>query len=822
MHIYLDLWRTIMKSWGLYGILSFLVIALAGCASTAEVASPTPPPPQPRQVPVRVSPPSYRPAPKLVEKEKVPAEIGSEAGMERWAARLKGVSRVHRRPAKGEKVYPIDLNLKNADLVEAVRVLMDTMGLNYTVDPKVKGTVSVRASGKLSQGELLSIMDTLLALNGATMIKGPNLYKIVPSEKGATRPTPVYVSGPVPPGMRTQVVFLEQSSAKEMAAVLKPLVSPSGSVTEASHNALVLVDEPENLDKLLELIHLVDTRGMAQTLVRLVKVQNTDPGEIIKECETIFSAYGTLAQKDKGKFGVSFMPVSRLDSVMILATSGALLERAIYWVKQLDRKTDMLANVHIYNVENSRAKNLADILSQVYGGAPSAPKVKETKTGTSGMGMGMGRSGMGGMGGSSMGGAGGSSMGGSSMGGMGGSSMGGAGMGGLGSTLGGALGAGGASGATGGGTALGGGAAGAALKERAAPAGEGGQPTSLKEGVRIIPDEENNLLVVVAPPYEWKIISRILKQLDIVPRQVMCEVLIAEVTLTGDLKYGLEFKLGQKDVPATTSTSTSGTTTGTTGNTTVVVPTSTTDATTTTTAIVAPASAAFAAAGGLTFVAQIADTLKGFINLLASENKVNILASPTIMGANNQEAYIQIGEDVPIKTSESVPLITTQAFSTSTVQYRSTGIILGVKPQINAKGLVTLEITQEVSNALPVAVGETSPRISMRQAKTSLVTGDNQTVVLGGLIREDKSRTSAGIPGLRRMPVLGPLFGSEGWSRTKTELIVLITPHVVNNLEEGARITQEMKEKTGLHEIPQQGQQPSELQRRAPAAGRAY
>jgi general secretion pathway protein D len=673
-------------------------------------------------------------------------------------------------------------------------------------------------------------MDTLLALNGATMIKGPNLYKIVPAEKGATRPTPVYVSGPVPPGMRTQVVFLEQSSAKEMVAVLKPLVSPSGSVTEASHNALVLVDEPENLDKLLELIHLVDSRGMAQTLVRLVKVQNTDPSEIIKECETIFSAYGTLAQKEKANFGVSFLPVVRLDSVMVLATSGALLERAIYWVRQLDRKTDMMANVHIYNVENSKAKNLADILSQVYGGAPSAPKIKETTLSTSGMG-GFGRSGMGGAGGSSMGGMGGSSMGGgmggSSLGGMGGmsgSSVGGSSMGGLGSSLGGGLGTAGTSGTGRGAGALGGAASGGALKERATPGGgASGQPTSLKEGVRIIPDEENNLLVVVAPPYEWKIISRILKQLDIVPRQVMCEVLIAEVTLTGDLKYGLEFKLGQKDVPASTSTSTSGTTTGTSGNTTVVVPTSTTDATTsTTTAIVAPASAAFAAAGGLTFVAQVADTLKGFINLLASENKVNILASPMIMGANNTEAFIQIGEDVPIKTSESIPLITTQAFSTSTVQYRSTGIILGVKPQINAKGLVTLEITQEVSNALPVAAGETSPRISMRQAKTSLVTGDNQTVVLGGLIREDKSRTSAGIPGLRRMPVLGPLFGSEGWSKTKTELLVLITPHIVTNLSEGARLTQEMKDKTGLYEIPKQGQQPSDIQKGRPAAAPAY
>ena len=125
----------------------------------------------------------------------------------------------------------------------------------------------------------------------------------------------------------------------------------------------------------------MDTRALAQTLVRIVKVHNTDPKEIISEMETIFAAYGTLAPKEKGKFGVSFLPVSRLNSVMILASSPPLMERALYWTKQLDLKTDMLANIHVYNVVNYKAKNLANILTQVYGGTAAAPTVKETKPG---------------------------------------------------------------------------------------------------------------------------------------------------------------------------------------------------------------------------------------------------------------------------------------------------------------------------------------------------------------------------------------------------------------------------------------------------------
>jgi general secretion pathway protein D len=172
------------------------------------------------------------------------------------------------------------------------------------------------------------------------------------------------------------------------------------------------------------------------------------------------------------------------------------------------------------------------------------------------------------------------------------------------------------------------------------------------------------------------------------------------------------------------------------------------------------------------------------------------------MAANNQEARIMIGEEVPILTSQSLPMISqATSFQTSTVQYRSTGIILTVKPQINARGLVTLEIAQEVSDAKGTTTGVGgTPTFTVRQAQTSLITADNQTVVLGGLIREDVTKTEAGIPGLRKMPVLGPLFGSQGVSKQKTELLVLITPHIISNLEEGARLTHEMKEKVGLDE----------------------
>ncbi|MDD5640327.1 MAG: type II secretion system secretin GspD [Syntrophales bacterium] len=768
-------------------LIFLLTISLTGCAAQTTVTAPVPPP-APKQVPVRVAKAPRKPVSKEYLRAKVAkarrASRGDILGPERFARAIKKIPTSRRRPKKGEKVYPLDLNLKGADLVEAIRVLADTLGLNYTIDPRVKGTANVRASGKLTETDILGIMETTLLVNNATMVREGNQYKIIPLEKAAHGAMPVDRRGITPVGMSAQVVFPEQTEAKEMVKVLKPLLSPGGSIAEGAHNSLIIIDYPANLEKLLQLVHLIDTQALTQTLVRVVKVDNTDPGEIISELEVIFTAYGTLAKKSK--FGVSFMPVPRLNAVMILADSGPLMERALYWTRHLDQRTDMLANVHVYNVENYKARNLADLLTQVYGGTAAAPTVKEKKPetgarglGSTGFGSSLGRSGTGTQSQTSTG---------MSSLGTSGSGTGGTGI--LGSQ-----------------TGLGAGGMAPALKERAVPLGAGAQQgVSPKEGVRIIPDEENNLLVVVAPPHEWRIISRLLKSLDIMPRQVLNEVLIAEIRLSDELKYGIEFLLG--GTPSAVSTST-GTDTGTTSTTGVLV--SSSSATTTAPGTIAgvdisgPASAAFTAASGFTFVAtDTLNKLKGVINLLASQGKVNILASPHIMAANNQEATIMIGEEVPTLTSQSVPLVSqATSFQTSTVQYRNTGIILSVKPQINANGMVTLEIAQEVSNANTTTTGVSgTPTFTVRQAKTSLITGDNQTVVLGGLIREDKTTTQAGIPGLRKMPILGPLFGSEGVSKQKTELLVLITPHIITNLEEGARVTHEMKEKVGLEEPP--------------------
>jgi general secretion pathway protein D len=767
-----------------------LGLGLAGCASGSPPGALVPQRPQVKVMNApNVSPSQAEALKDKARPDSREADIIEERGIEVLASAIKSMPRQPRQPRQGEQVYPIELNLQNADLVEAVRALADTLNLNYSIDPKVKGTVNVKASGKLTRSELMSILETMLLVNGAALVKVGTSYNIVPLDKAAGEAAPVYARGIPAAGMTAQVLFLTQTPSKEVAAVLKPLMSPGGKIGEAPNNSLVIVDYPANLEKLVNLVHLIDTQALSRTSVSVLKVKNTDPNAIISEMETIFSAYGALTGKDKGAGGVQFMPIPRMNGVMILAASPSLLDRAKFWVQQLDLKTDALANVHVYHVKNYKARNLGDLLTQAYGGAPRAPGVREVRpepgvaggistpgtgfvptgeaaTRQRGEGLDLGTTPSSSQRGRSGRGAG-----------LGtGRSETGLGMGALATTAPGA-------------------------RERAVPIGPGAPGAEpLKEGVRIIPDEENNLLVIVAPPYEWNVISRLLEKLDVMPRQVMCEVLIADVTLSDDLRYGVEWFINTRQQQSQPTTFTP--------------PASFGGAQALPLQVLQGASAALQPAGGFTFMARDAlNIFRGTINALAEEGKVEVLASPHIMAANNQEAHIQIGQDVPILVATSTGILTAaDTVVTNQVEYRSTGIILKVRPQINAKGLITLEIAQEVSNVSQTqATGtvQNSPTFDVRQAKTQLITGDNQTIVLGGLIREDIQRGAAGIPGVRRVPLLGPLFGSESSRKRRTELIVLITPHIVNTLEEGARITKEVEDRIELRGLYRSGEKAS-------------
>jgi len=295
-----------------------------------------------------------------------------------------------------------------------------------------------------------------------------------------------------------------------------------------------------------------------------------------------------------------------------------------------------------------------------------------------------------------------------------------------------------------------------------------GGEAMVAEGVRIIPDETTNSIVILGTPEDYAVMLTALQQIDIAPRQVMIEAIVAEVTLTDNLRFGLQWLI-QNDVklqvePFENDINLSG----------------------------PLAFQSLISGATLTYTAlDLAGNTKLLIQSLADDNKAKILSSPHILVSDNREARLQVGDQIPISTSTtSTPIggIIPTNTTTSTIQYKDTGTILKVKPQVNDSGLVALEISQEVSKANIVNVlGTQQYQITKRDISTNLVAQDGQTIVLGGLIDETTSKGRSGIPFLSKIPILGYLFGSTIDDTTRTELIILLTPHVIRNKQESEK-----------------------------------
>ncbi len=326
-----------------------------------------------------------------------------------------------------------------------------------------------------------------------------------------------------------------------------------------------------------------------------------------------------------------------------------------------------------------------------------------------------------------------------------------------------------------------GGAPGAVVTQPMAQAG--GTRALVSPSTRVIADKITNSLVILATPEDYKFIKKTITQLDTIPRQVMIDVLVAEVSLTDDLQFGLEWVLSHALHIA------AGSLTGIAGQGLISITNGTSISAP---AIVQPPQGT--PSGEFTYTAvDSAGNVKALLQMLASKGKVNVLASPHIIAADNREASIQIGQEIPIATSQATQVGAGAGVGTSilsTIQYKDTGVILKVTPQINESGLVALKVTAEDSEAVQTAIlGTEQFVIDKKQVTTDLVAQDGQTIVLGGLISQQTQKTKSGIPLLSDIPVLGYLFGTTDHSTSKDEIIVLLTPHVIRNQEEAGAVT---------------------------------
>ncbi len=721
------------------------------------------------------------------------------------------------------------LNFEGADIREVIHSLADSLGINYQIDPRIQGQVTIRTTGPIAKEDLFPIFNRILRSNGISAVQVGDIYQIIPVAEAKTK-----AIIPIAPGEKRratnedafiiEVVRVEHVAAQEMVNVLQPFVTPGGDVIPyARANLLIVTDLESNVLRLKDLVATFDRDAFRDLRAKVYKIEHANIEEIGQELLAIMDTYGVTPASAEER-GVYVIPLQRLNSLVIVAFNPSIFAEVDHWMKLLDVPPEEGAGraVHVYAVENAKAADLAEILSELYGagqgGARSGQQQGFTPFGTrqrggiggaqagGGRGQpvvgrqnaapapaagaprvnqmlddfdeyaplqqfddgGLGTS-SGSGGGSRRGRSGGLGGGGSSRGGFGNSSNSGTG------------GFGGSQGATGYVLA-------------------GGEPGDLfRQEVRIVADDVTNSLVVLATKKDYADIREVLRRLDVVPRQVLIEVLVAEVTLGDDLQFGVEFAaadLSRNDALGRITGSTGSTsTTNSSGNTTTTNDTNIFDlgaAIGNRAAGVSPLPAS-----GLFGIISDDRNFAVVMNAAAGKNKLKVLSAPHIMTADNHEAHILVGQEVPIVTTQS-NATTTQTNGTSNIlqniQYRDTGVILTVLPQVNSEGLVNMQIHQEVSQIAQQAVsGISSPTFSTRESETTVVVQSGETIVIGGIIDDTVDRSRTGIPFLMDIPVLGRAFRVDIDKVRRTELIVLLTPHVVRDRQESRSATEAFK-----------------------------
>ena len=635
----------------------------------------------------------------------------------------------------------ITLNFVDADVRDVVRtVLGGTLNLNYAIDAKVKGTVTLQTSSPINRSAVLPTLESVLRLSGIGLVHVDGVYHVLPiaaAARGMVAPRLGQIPAMSGEAFGLRIVPLKHVSAADMSKLLEPLVSKGAILhIDADRNLIIFGGTSRELRTLMEIVEIFDVDWLSGMSFALYPLKFANPKDLIGDLEKVFGgqAGGPLAGV------VRFYPVSRSNSLLVVTSNAEYLEKAEAWIERLDIGDDSgERRLFVYRVENSRAVDIADILGKIFSsGVETSRSASLLAPGLSSSQISSRRQT---------------------------------------SSL--------PTSQTATPQARTAGPPLNALQvspvrpSRAAPSRTAEVPATatqvaraVPEGlaaisedakVRIVADEANNTLVILATPRQYRMISAALRQLDTVPLQVLIEATIAEVTLKDELNFGIQwfFKTRAGKHSITLSEAAAGT---------------------------------------------VASTFPGFsyllsggraqtvLNALRSVTDVNVVSSPQIMVLNNHTAELQVGDQVPIATQSSVSATDPDAPIVNTIQFRDTGVVLKVTPRVNASGLVNMDISQEVSDVIKTTTsGIDSPTIQQRRITTSVVVQSGETVALGGLIKTEKNLTGSGVPILSSIPILGNLFKEKTTTDKRTELLVLITPRVVRNQAEARAVTDELR-----------------------------
>ena len=626
-------------------------------------------------------------------------------------------------------------------------ILGDVLKENYSIGQGVTGEVTFSTSKPVDKAQAFSILETLLSWTNNAIIRQGERYLILPANQAVAGQLTPRQSIPEPgSGLTARFFVLEYISPLEMQKLLKPFARESAFLAvDTSRNVLVMAGTPDELNNYQQTINTFDVNWLKGMSIGVFGLKRANVSQLMPELERLFGPQSGTPLAGM----LRFLPIERTNAIVAISPQPEYLNDVRRWIDTIDQGGGDEPQMYVYDVRNMKATDLARYLRQIYsdeavteeGAAQVAPGLRTVTLTSNGFGTG------------------------------------------LGSTPGSSPGLPGSPGGQGLPPPVSSTAGTPQEKADDLQLGPPGQANAARapvnannptNSVRITAQKSSNQLLVRSRPTQWAEIQSAIQRLDNPPLQVQIETRILEVGLTGSLNLGVQWYLGRLAGNSTTAGIANAS-----GN----------------QGALGQGGAGLGATDSL-FYSFVSNNLQVALHALETNGNTRVLSAPSLVVMNNEQAQIQVGDNIPI--NQTTINTSTTTISTSSVQYIQTGVILDVIPRINPGGLVYMEIQQQVSDASTTVDANGNPTISTRAVSTQVAVQSGQTILLGGLIKQNESATDNSVPYLSKIPGLQWLFGNTQRQHGRSELIVLITPRVITGNSEARQVTDEYRQQLQL------------------------
>ena len=656
--------------------------------------------------------------------------------------------------AVGERAPPpgedgeITLNFEGQGIQEVVNAILGQLFQeNYVISPGVSGEVTFATAKPIKRDQIMPVLEMLLRWNGAALIWREGQYHVIPiAEAVRGNLVPRFDSADRAIGYEVLAVPLEYIAPAKMAEILEPYAREDGVFqADNARGLLFLAGTRYELRNYLQIIETFDVDWLAGMSVGMFSLERIDVEELLPELQAVFGEEGETPLA--GMF--RFMPLQRLNAIMVITPNDHYLDEAEKWIRRLDRSgAESGSRLYVYRVKNLEADVLAGYLGDIFGTSGGSRPRRETR---GGLAPGMDPASVSSVGDFQRNQSGGSAAGSDS----------------------------------------------SSRSQNQSRGTTGGMQLGEDGNVRVTAVIETNSLLIQASPSEYDAILSAISRLDEEPLQVLIEAQVLVVNLNDALRYGVNWFIANTNPGGAVPGGNEGGEDGETPPPPVVGQSRADDF------------ARLDQGGILTTITRRAidrTFVSATISALESVSEVRTISSPSLMVRNNSDATINVGQQLPVQSTRFVGGTVGDTGSTiGNVQFINTGVILEVTPRVNPGGLVYLTLRQEVSAPGAAGVGG-NPSVDTRTINTEVAIQSGQTILLGGLIQETNSQSREGTPFLSRIPILGSLFGTRSTSTDRTETIVMITPTVVSSTDRLQEVSDEFRTRfKGLRPLRMQG-----------------